>query len=195
MSAAGNGAAGNRTPAAAGTTTKVGAARVSTTQGTAGVVASTGPDGDAHLDAQQSLGQLVSAATTDLSALVHDEIALLKAETRQDFKRAGAGGTALTIAATLVLFGIPVLSFAAAYGLHALGLALGWSFLIVFGAHVVIGTVIALWGIAKMRQMRKPERAMNSTKETASVISDSLRGRSHPADRRKPAAGVARSES
>lgn len=152
-------------------------------------------DADAHLDGQQSLGQLVSTATTGLSALLHDEIALLKAETREDIKRAGAGGTALGVAAVLVLFGIPVLSFAAAYGLHALGLALAWSFLIVFGAHVVLGGLVALWGITKMRQMRKPERAMNSTKETATVLSDSLRGRGHPADRHKPAAGVARSES
>ncbi|AKH86760.1 transporter [Streptomyces sp. CNQ-509] len=153
------------------------------------------PGADAHLDTQQSLGQLVSTATTNLSALLHDEIALLKAETREDIKRAGAGGAALGVAAVLVLFGIPVLSFAAAYGLHALGLHLAWSFLIVFGVHLVLGALAALWGIAKMRQMRKPERAMNSTKETATVISDSLRGRGHPADRRKPAAGVARSES
>ncbi|MFW6692919.1 phage holin family protein [Streptomyces sp. MAR4 CNX-425] len=150
---------------------------------------------DAHLDTQQSLGQLVSTATSDLSALVHDEIALLKAETREDIKRAGAGGAALGIAAVLVLFGIPVLSFAAAYGLHALGLALGWSFLIVFGVHLLLGGVVAVWGIAKMRKMSKPERAMNSAKETATVISDSLRGRGHPVDRRKPAADVARSES
>lgn len=181
MSAAGNGAAGNRTAAdVINTTKRTGPVEIGT---------------DAHLDTQQSLGRLVSAATTDLSALVHDEIALLKAETREDIKRAGAGGAALGIAATLVLFGIPVLSFAAAYGLHALGLALGWSFLIVFGVHLLLGTLVAVWGIAKMRKMSKPERAMNSAKETATVISDSLRGRSHPADRRKPAADVARSES
>ncbi|WP_326796766.1 phage holin family protein [Streptomyces sp. NBC_01808] len=186
MSAAGNGAAGSRTAADASTT-----AKVTTAKDGAGPE----PGSDAHLDAQQSLGQLVSTATTNLSALLHDEIALLKAETREDIKRAGAGGAALGIAAVLVLFGIPVLSFAAAYGLHALGLHLAWSFLIVFGVHLLLGALAALWGIAKMRQMRKPERAMNSTKETATVISDSLRGRSHPADRRKPAAGVARSES
>ncbi|WP_346429507.1 phage holin family protein [Streptomyces sp. WAC 06738] len=191
MSAAGNGAAGSRTAAEASTTAKVTTAKGGTAQDGAGPE----PGSDAHLDTQQSLGQLVSTATTNLSALLHDEIALLKAETREDIKRAGAGGAALGVAAVLVLFGIPVLSFAAAYGLHALGLHLAWSFLIVFGVHLVLGALAALWGIAKMRQMRKPERAMNSTKETATVISDSLRGRGHPADRRKPAAGVARSES
>ncbi|GAA2121845.1 phage holin family protein [Streptomyces synnematoformans] len=181
MSAAGNGAVGDRTAADG----------ISTTKSNGSAAAGT----DEHLDTQQSLGQLVSTATTGLSALVHDEIALLKAETREDIKRAGAGGAALGIAAVLVLFGIPVLSFAAAYGVHALGLALGWSFLIVFGAHLALGAAVAFWGIAKVRKMRKPERAMNSAKETAGVLSDSLRGRSHPADRRKPAADVARSES
>lgn len=191
MSAAGNGAAGSRTAADASSTANATTTKVGMAKTTVGVDL----DADAHLDGQQSLGQLVSTATTNLSALLHDEIALLKAETREDIKRAGAGGAALGVAGVLILFGIPVLSFAAAYGLHALGLHLAWSFLIVFGVHVLLGALAALWGIAKMRQMRKPERAMNSTKETATVISDSLRGRGHPADRRKPAAGVARSES
>ena len=44
--------------------------------------------------ADRSLGQLVASATAEMSALVHDEIALAKAEMRQDVKRAGIGGAA-----------------------------------------------------------------------------------------------------
>ncbi|WP_217146912.1 phage holin family protein, partial [Streptomyces sp. AC627_RSS907] len=67
----------------------------------------------------RSLGQLVSTATSELSALVHDEIALAKAELRQDAKRVVMGSTAGIVAGVLLLFSLPVLSFALAYGLRA----------------------------------------------------------------------------
>lgn len=41
--------------------------------------------------AERTLGQLVASATAEMSALVHDEIALAKAEIRQDVKRVGIG--------------------------------------------------------------------------------------------------------
>ena len=48
------------------------------------------PNGD-----ERSLGQLFASATAEISALVHDEIALAKAEIRQDAKRAAFGSGAL----------------------------------------------------------------------------------------------------
>lgn len=147
--------------------------------------------------AQRSLGKLVSSAKTDTLALLHDEIALFKAEMRTGVKKAGAGGTALAAAAVLLLFGIPVLSFAAAYGLHALGLALGWSFLIVFGAHVVLAAVAGAYGIAKMKKINKPERSLESARETAMVLSKFHQGQGdgHRPDGRAAASGVTRSTS
>lgn len=41
--------------------------------------------------AERTLGQLVASATAEMSALVHDEIALAKAEIREDVKRVGSG--------------------------------------------------------------------------------------------------------
>ncbi|MBZ4318200.1 phage holin family protein [Streptomyces huiliensis] len=121
--------------------------------------------------AERSLGQLVATATAELSALVHDEIALAKAELREDAKRVGVGGGAIAAAGVLALFSLPVLSFAAAYGIHNLGLGLAWSFLITGGAFLVLAGLLGLLAISKLKKISKPERTMASAKETAAVLS------------------------
>ncbi|BDM73209.1 transporter [Streptomyces nigrescens] len=124
----------------------------------------------ADTGADRSLGQLVASATAEMSALVHDEIALAKAELRQDAKRAGIGSAAFVVAGALALFALPVLSFAAAYGIHNLGLGLAWSFLIVGGAFLVLAGLLALIAMAKIKKIKKPERSINSARETAAVL-------------------------
>ncbi|MER6049015.1 phage holin family protein [Streptomyces sp. BHT-5-2] len=120
--------------------------------------------------ADRSLGQLVATATAEMSALVHDEIALAKAELRQDAKRAGIGSAAFLVAGALALFALPVLSFAAAYGIHNLGLGLAWSFLIVGGAFLVVAALLILIAVAKMKKIKKPEKSIASAKQTAAVL-------------------------
>lgn len=118
----------------------------------------------------RSLGQLVASATTELSALVHDEIALAKAELRQDVKRGAVGSAAALVALSLVLFSLPVLSFAAAYGIHNLGLGLAWSFLIVGGAFIVLALLLGLAAKVVLRRIEPPKRAIASAKESATVL-------------------------
>jgi hypothetical protein len=122
-----------------------------------------GPEG-------RSLGKLFSSATAEMSALVHEEIALAKAEVREDVKRAGAGSGAIAGAVVLVLFSLPVLSFAAAYGIHNLGLGLAWSFLIVGVAFLLLAGLLGLLARAKFRNIKKPERTIASAKQTAAVL-------------------------
>jgi protein-S-isoprenylcysteine O-methyltransferase Ste14 len=119
---------------------------------------------------ERSLGQLFASATAELSALVHDEIALAKAELRQDVKRSGFGGGAFVLALALLFFAVPMLSFAIAYGIHALGVTMGWSFLIVFGAFVVLAVGVALIGTVWLKKVKKPERSIASAKQTAAVL-------------------------
>ncbi|AXK33629.1 phage holin family protein [Streptomyces armeniacus] len=122
-------------------------------------------------DDGRSLGQLVASATTELSALVHDEIALAKAEIRQDVKRGAIGSGALIVAAVLVLFSLPVLSFAAAYGIHNLGLGLAWSFLIVGGAFIVLAALLGLAAKVVLKRIEPPRKTIASAKESAAVLS------------------------
>ncbi|WP_314178160.1 phage holin family protein [Streptomyces winkii] len=128
-------------------------------------------------DDGRSIGQLVAAATADLSGLVHDEIALAKAEIRQDVKRGIVGGGAAAVAGVLILFSLPVLSFAAAYGIHNLGLGLAWSFLIVGGAYIVLALILLLLALRKFKRIKPPEKSIASAKQTASVLS---RAKPHP---------------
>ncbi|MFI9720729.1 phage holin family protein [Streptomyces sp. NPDC052396] len=119
---------------------------------------------------ERSLGQLVAKATTEMSALVHDEIALAKAELREDARRIGVGGGAIAAAGTLALFSLPVLSFAAAYGIHNLGLGLAWSFLITGGAFLAIAALLVWLAVRKFKKISKPEKSIASARETASVL-------------------------
>ncbi|MFD8385144.1 phage holin family protein [Streptomyces sp. NPDC059679] len=119
----------------------------------------------------RSLGQLVATATTELSALVHDEIALAKAEFRDSARRTLFGSGAAIVAGVLLLFSLPVLSFALAYGLRAwTGLGLAWCFLIVGGIYWLIAGILGGVALAKFKRVKAPKKSMASAKETAAVL-------------------------
>ncbi|MEO3972374.1 phage holin family protein [Streptomyces sp. CAU 1734] len=142
---------------------------------------------DPGTSAERSLGQLVASATAEMSALVHDEIALAKAELRQDVKRGAIGSVAIIVAGVLALFSLPVFSFAAAYGIHNLGLGLAWSFLIVGGAFVLLAVVLALLAISKFKKVKPPEKSIASAKQTAAVLQTV---KPHPRESREPRAKI-----
>ncbi|GAA1006722.1 MULTISPECIES: phage holin family protein [Streptomyces] len=161
------------------------------------------PDGS-PVGAERSIGQLFAAATTELSALVHDEIALAKAQLRQDAKRIGAGGVLGALAAALFLFSLPMLNFALAYGIHTwTGWNLALCFLLSFLANVLVAGVLGLiaWVLTKKaRKSKGPQKVAASMKETAGVLQ---KAKPHPRpepralEDRSPAAieAVARSSS
>ena len=120
--------------------------------------------------ADRSLGQLVASATAEMSALVHDEIALAKAEVRQDVKRGVIGSVAFIVAGVLALFAVPVLSFGAAYWIHTTGLGLAWCFGIVGLAFIVLALLLALFAVAKVKKVKPPEKSIASAKQTAAVL-------------------------
>jgi hypothetical protein len=128
--------------------------------------------------ADRTVGQLFAAATADLSALVHDEIALAKAEVGKTVKRGGIGAVAVAVAALVLLFSVPMFSFAAAYGLHATGLGLAWCFLIVAGAFVLVAVIAGLLALRFFKKLSPPERTIASTKATVDVLKSA---KPHPA--------------
>ncbi|MGW5851932.1 phage holin family protein [Streptomyces sp. NPDC055254] len=142
--------------------------------------------------AERTLGQLVASATAEMSALVHDEIALAKVEIKQDVKRAGIGSGAAIVAGVLLLFSLPVLSFAAAYGIHNLGLGLAWSFLIVGVAFWLLAGLVGLLAIAKFKKVKPPVKTIESVKQTAALVGTV---KPHPRPVSDQAVGVARSSS
>ncbi|HEY9371800.1 phage holin family protein [Streptomyces sp.] len=147
---------------------------------------------------ERSLGQLVASATAEMSALVHDEIALAKAEIRQDVKRGVMGGAAGIGAATVLLFSLPMLSFALAYGINTWtgghngngGWNLAWCFLLSFAANVLLAGLLGLLAYLKFRKVKPPEKSIASAKQTAAVLGSV---KPHPRPVQEKAAVVARS--
>lgn len=131
------------------------------------------PDGS-PVGAERSIGQLFASATADMSALVHDEIALAKAQLRQDVKRGATSGGAFTAAGGLLLFSLPMLNFALAYGIRTWS---GWNlavcFLLSFAANVLIALVLALIGVVfakKAKKSKGPQKVAASVKQSAGVL-------------------------
>ncbi|MDH6138289.1 MULTISPECIES: phage holin family protein [Kitasatospora] len=132
-----------------------------------------GPSGSSRTpyEGERSVGQLFAAATADLSSLVHDEIALAKAEIRRDVIRALTGSTSGIIAGVAFLASIPMFSFAAAYGLNAAShIGLGFSFLVVAGAYVLLGVLLALLAVRFFKKIEKPNRTIEGAQATAEVL-------------------------
>ncbi|MEU4150920.1 phage holin family protein [Streptomyces sp. NPDC026659] len=131
------------------------------------------PDGS-PVGAEHSIGQLFASASTDLSALVHDEIALAKAQLRQDVKRGAMSGGSFSVAGALLLFSLPMLNFALAYGIRTWS---NWNlalcFLLSFAANVLLAVLLALVGLALAKKAKKskgPQKVAASMKESAGVL-------------------------
>ncbi|WP_436787880.1 phage holin family protein [Yinghuangia sp. YIM S10712] len=125
---------------------------------------------DVPVDSQRSLGELFSDATRDMSTLVRNEIELAKSELKINAMHAVKGSGALIVAGALAFFAFPFLSVAIAYGIHALGLGLGWSFLIVGGAYLLLAGLLALIGIVFFKKVRPPQRTIRTTQETVTTL-------------------------
>ncbi|WNI16887.1 phage holin family protein [Actinacidiphila sp. ITFR-21] len=123
-----------------------------------------------HSGDGRSIGQLFAAATAEMSALVHDEIALAKAELRQDVKRATVGSLTLVVSLALAIFAVPMGCMALAYVLHRTGLPLDATFGIVCGAFLVLALLLLVLARGRFKKVTKPERSIASAKETAAVL-------------------------
>lgn len=83
-----------------------------------------------------------------------------------------------------------MLSFAAAYGIHNLGLGLAWSFLIVGVSFLLIAGLLAMLAVSKFKKVKPPEKTIASVKQTAAVVGTV---KPHPRPVSDKAVGVARS--
>jgi uncharacterized membrane protein YqjE len=117
--------------------------------------------------AKESLGDLVALAVSDISQLVRYEVDLAKLELKDDARRLGIGAVLLGAAAFVGCLVLMVLSFAFAYGLHAAGIWLWASFLIVAGTYVVLAALAVLIGITRFKRL-------SGLRKTRTTVSDDL---------------------
>lgn len=111
----------------------------------------------------QSIADVIRRTLHDAQDLVRGEIALAKAELRQEVRRVGAGVMSLAAAAVAGLIGVVFLLTAVAW---AIPLMTGWpvwtGFAIVAGVVLLAGVVLAMMG----RKRFNGERHMPLTVET-----------------------------
>ncbi len=127
--------------------------------------------------ADQSIGTLVREATAQVSTLVRAEVELARAEVTAEVRKGLQGSVFFIVALVVALFSLFFLFFALGETL-ALFLNRSAAFWIVFGLMILVAGVFGLLGYLRVRRIRKPERTIESLKESAHVLSR----RGHDAD-------------
>lgn len=121
----------------------------------------------AHASSPSSVGGLVRGAIDDVRELFREELALAKAEIREEISRVTTSGTKLGIAGVALWFGAMFILAAAALGLAA---ALEWpawaGFGIVGVLLAIVGAVAGLSARRSLREVRTLPRTVGTIKET-----------------------------
>ncbi len=139
-----------------------------TAQNRPGAVPVNGRSGSSSDDA--TIGELVAIASRDVSLLLRQEVELAKIEVKAAATSAGIGAGLLGGAAFLGFFAFMAVTFAAAEGLHAAGIGLAYSFLIVTGAYLIVAALLALFGISRLKKVGPPQRAIQTVKDDVAWI-------------------------
>lgn len=112
----------------------------------------------------QSLGELVAAASRDLSLLVHKEMELAKAEITSELKRAGLGAGLLGGAGFIGFFALLFLSVTAALGIATV--VPTWAgFLCVGGLYALGAGMFGALGLGKVVKVGPPQRTIRTVKD------------------------------
>jgi len=116
---------------------------------------------------QESLGDLVALAVSDITQLVKFEVDLAKLELKEDARKLGIGGVLLGVAAFIGCLVLMLLCFAFAYGLVALGIWEWAAFLIVAGTCILLAALAVAIGFTRFRKL-------SGLRKTRGTVSDDL---------------------
>lgn len=128
-------------------------------------------------DEDRSIGEIVSDLTRNFSTLVQQEVALAKAEAKQQVDRIGKGAGMFGGAAVTALMALTFLSLAlwwwiaVSIGNHDHP-ALGWSGLIIGVLYAVLTGILAMVGKSHIKQVEP----LPQTTDTVSKIPQALKG-------------------
>jgi uncharacterized membrane protein len=120
--------------------------------------------------ANNSVGELLSDVTRNLSTLMRQEVALAKAELTESGKNAGKGAGMFAGAAVGGHFVLLFLSLALMWGLDAL-MPIAWAAVIVAVLWGIIAAILAARGKKEMKQIR----GLPTTAETVKEIPPTLK--------------------
>lgn len=123
------------------------------------------PDSEAERRVEaQSLGEMFSQLSKDLSTLIRQEIQLAKAEATQSAKQAGAGIGMLVGAAISAILLLTFLSAWLMWGLASV-MHPGWSALIVAVVWAILAGILALVGRKKLKEIRGLPRTQETVED------------------------------
>jgi uncharacterized membrane protein YqjE len=120
--------------------------------------------------ADQSIGDLVSVATRDISQLVRYELDLAKLELKADAKRLGISGALVGVALFAACLVLMLLCFALAFGLQAAGIWLWAAFLIVAGVCILLIACAALIALRMVRHVDGMSKTRRSVADGITVL-------------------------
>jgi hypothetical protein len=113
----------------------------------------------------ESMGDLVSRLTEDLSRLMRDEVELAKVEINHTVENLKTAGASIGVAGALGLMAFVMLSFAAAWGLAEV-VPTGVAFLIVGGAYGLVALAFLALGRQRLKAVKPvPEQTVETLKE------------------------------
>jgi hypothetical protein len=124
----------------------------------------------AEVEAEPTLGELITSAQKDFSALVKSEIALLKSELRVSVKLGGMSIALFAAAGFVALLAVILLSFFFVHLVHLTGLDLVWSYGVVVLVYLLVAGILGFVGYKKVRKVRPPERAIHQAQETKDTL-------------------------
>jgi uncharacterized membrane protein YqjE len=150
-------------PAASGAVgaSAVGASATGATAGGSSATTTDRPDVE-----NQSVGDLVGQLTSDVTTLMRQELALAKAEMREEAKKAGKAAGMLAAAGLAGHFVLLFLSLTLMWVLGYLFDSWAWSAFIVTIVWGIIGAVLFTMGRKQLKEVNpKPEQTVESLKE------------------------------
>jgi hypothetical protein len=118
---------------------------------------------------RESIGELLSDITTDLSTLLRQEVELAKAEVKQSASRAGKGAGMLAGAGVAGHFVLLFVSVAAWWGIGD-SIGHGWSALIIALIWAVIAAVLSLLGRDRLKTVQGVPRTTETVKRIPSAV-------------------------
>jgi hypothetical protein len=121
---------------------------------------------------EQPLSELISNLTEDTSKLFRQEVALARAEIKQEATVAGMGAAMMAAAGAFAAVAMILLSLAAAEGLQRLlDIDIAWCYFIVAVVWLIVAGVLFSKGRKKFSEVNpKPERTVESLRDVADTL-------------------------
>ena len=119
---------------------------------------------------------LMTHVASDLGYLVQTEFRLAKAEMAEKLSSVSNAGVYLAIGGVFALAGLIALLFDIAHWITVAGLAYEWSLLIVAVVALVVGALLAMAGVSRLKGTAfVPERTLGQVREDYVVAKEHVR--------------------